>query len=129
VAAVGQDRFGVELDAHHREVLVAQAHDDPVLGFGGDLQAVGDGRPVDDQRVVAGRLEGVGEVGEEAVTGVGDHRRLAVHHLAGPHDLSAVELADALVAQADAEHRDAPATELVDGGVGDAGVLGAARPR
>ncbi len=70
--------------------------------------------------------KGLGQAGEQAVAGVADHRRLAVHDLAGPHHLAAVELADALVAEAHAEHRHAPAAELVDGGVGDAGVLRAA---
>ncbi len=42
VAVLGQDRLGVELDALDVELPVAQAHDHPVLGAGGDLEHVGD---------------------------------------------------------------------------------------
>ena len=59
---------------------------------------------VDDQRVVAGGLERVGQAGEHALAVVADQRGLAVHDLRGPHHLPAEDLADALVAEADAEH-------------------------
>ena len=64
---------------------------------------------VDHQRVVAGGLERVGQAGEHAGAAVVDQRRLAVHHLRRPHDLAAEHLADALVAEAHAEHRATPA--------------------
>src|SRR4051812_32938240 len=54
-------------------------------------------------------------------------RRLAVHDLRGAHDLTPVDLTDALVAEADAEDRD-PSGQLLDDLVADAGVLGTARP-
>ena len=41
VAALGQDRLGVELHALDGEVPVAQAHDDAVVGLGGDLEQSG----------------------------------------------------------------------------------------
>ena len=58
---------------------------------------------VDDQRVVAGGLERVGQAGEHAAAVVADQRGLAVHDLGRPHHVAAEDLADALVAEADAE--------------------------
>ena len=57
VAALGQDRLGVELDAVDRELDVLHAHDDAALGARGDLQLIGQGVGQDRQRVVAGRRE------------------------------------------------------------------------
>ena len=59
VAGVGEDRLGVELHALDRELAVAQAHHQAVLGLGGDLEHVGHRVAVDDERVVAGRGERV----------------------------------------------------------------------
>ena len=53
--------------------------------------------------------------------------RLAVHDRRRPHDPAAVDLADALVTQADAEHRSVGA-EAADDLVARARVLGPARP-
>ena len=52
-----------------------------------------------------------------------------MHDLGRPHDLAAVELPDALVAEAHAEHGHAAFAERADGLVRDAGVLGTARAR
>ena len=90
------------------ELAVAEAHDQPVVGLGGDLEHVGQRVALDDQRVVAGRLERVGQTGEDADAVVADEGGLAVHHLRGADDLAPEHLADALEAEADAEHRDAP---------------------
>ena len=59
---------------------------------------------------------------------VADERRLAVHDLRRAHDVAAEHLADALVAEAHAEHRDA-AGEVRDHVVGDAGVVRACPAR
>ena len=90
---------------------MAQAHDRAVVGLGGDLEHVGHDVAVDDERVVAGRLERVGQAGEHARAVVADQRRLAVHHLGRAHDVAAEDLADALVAEAHAEHRARRAAE------------------
>ena len=128
VAADGEDRLGVELHALHRQLAVAQAHHHAVVGLGGDLEAVGHRRPVDHEAVVAGGLERLRQPGEHAGVGVADERRLAVHHLRRPHHLAAVHLADALVAEAHAEHRHPPG-EGGDHVVRHAGVVGRARAR
>ena len=85
----GEDRLGVELHALDRQLAVAQAHDRAVGGLGGDLEHVGQAVAVDDQRVVAGGLERVGQAGEHARRRRGwIERGLAVHQLrrrARPH--------------------------------------------
>ena len=62
---LGQHALGVELHAVHRQLAVTHAHHDALGVPGGELEAVGQ-RLVDDQRVVAGRRERVGQAGEHA---------------------------------------------------------------
>ena len=117
----------MELHALDRELAVAQAHHQPVLGLGGDLEHVGHRVAGDDERVVARRGERVRQPGEHAGVRVADLRRLAVHHVRRAHDRAAVQLADALQAEAHAEHGDAPLAEVPDRGVREPGVGRAAR--
>src|SRR5262245_16090533 len=105
VALLRSDAFGMELHAMHRQRAMLHRHDQPVIGLGGDMQAVRQRRAVDDQRVIAGGLEGLGRALEHALAGVGDHRQLAVHELGRPLDVAAKGLADRLVTEADAEQR------------------------
>jgi hypothetical protein len=88
-------------------MLVAQAHDRAVFQPGGDFQQSGRRGAVDDERVIAGRLEGRGQAAEHALTGMVHGAHLAVHDLVAAHDLAAERLADGLVAEADAKKRDA----------------------
>ena len=89
----------------NRQRAMLHRHDQPVVGFGGDVQAVGEGGTVDDQRVIAGGLEGLWRSLENTLAGVGDHRQLAVHELRRAFDMAAKGLADRLMAEADAEQR------------------------
>ena len=94
----------MELHALDRELAMAQAHHQPVFRFGGHLEHVGHGVALHDERVVARRGERARQTGEHAHAVVPDLRGLAVHHARRAHDVAAVELADALQAEADAEH-------------------------
>ncbi len=85
-------------------------------------------RGFDDQRVVAGGDERVGQPGEDPAPVVVDGGRLAVHERGGGDDPPAVDLADGLVAEADPEDGEL-AGQLSDDGVADAGVVGAPGPR
>jgi hypothetical protein len=76
----------------------------------------GNARTVDDERVVARRVERDREVREHALLTVVDRRRLAVHQHRRAHDVATVELPDALVPEAHAEHR-SHAGERLDRGV------------
>ena len=56
----------MELHALDVELAMAQPHDRAVVGLGGDLEHVGHRGAVDDERVVAGGLERIGQAGEHA---------------------------------------------------------------
>jgi hypothetical protein len=56
----------VELHALDVELAVAQPHDDAVVGLGGDLEHVGHRVSGDDEAVVAGGLERLGQPFEHA---------------------------------------------------------------
>src|SRR5260221_4707344 len=57
LAMAGEDRFGMELDAVDRIFLMAHAHDFALRRMGVDEERLGHGGRIDDERVVAGRLE------------------------------------------------------------------------
>ncbi len=128
VALVGEDRLGMELHPLDGKVPVAQAHDGPVLGPRGDLQLVGQRRRVHDQGVVPGGPERVRQAGQHPPAVVMDEGRLAVHDRVRPDHPAPEYLADALMAQAHAEHRRARGTEDGDHAVAGTGVLGSPRP-
>ena len=87
------------------------------------VEAVRQTLPIDDERVVAGRLQRVGQAGEDALAVVADPRGLAVHELGRGDDAPAVDVADGLVAQADPEHRQPLRRRGGDERLHDAGVL------
>ena len=116
-----ENGFGVELDAPDGVLFVADAHDFAFgFGFGGDLEGVGHGVAFDEERMIAGGVEGVGHAGEEVVAVVVDGRGFAVHEAVGADDFAAEDVAHALVAEADAEGGDVRA-ESFDDVVGQAG--------
>ena len=113
----------MELDAVDGQVAVGEAHDFAFGGFGGDFEAGGEGFAFDDEGVVAGGFEGAGEAGEDILAGVEDRGGFAVHETRGADDFGAEDLADALVAETDAEDGDFSA-EFADGVATDAGLGG-----
>ena len=128
MTAAGGDGLGVELDSLDGVVAVAQAHDQPVAGPGGDLQAGRQRLALHHQGVVAGRGERPGQTLEHAGPVVVDLAHLAVHHLGGAHHPPTIRLADGLVAEADAEQWGGRAKPL-DHGERDARLVGVAGPR
>ena len=78
LAGIGQDGFGVELDAFDFMFFVAESHDDAVVGFGGDGEFTRQGFFLDDERVVARGGEGVVHMVEEAFAVVMDLAGFAV---------------------------------------------------
>ena len=108
--------------------LVLQAHDQAIGGLGGHLEAVGQRRPLDDQRVVAGDLEAAWADRRTGPVVVLHLRQLAVHRQLRALTSPAVGLADRLMAEADAEQRDlSPAA--FDQIEADTGLVGRARAR
>src|SRR5262245_49012511 len=124
-----EDRLGMELHALDRELAVAHRHDLAVVRPSRELERLGAALALDHQAVVARRLERARQAGEEPAPVVVDLRGLAVHQRARAHHTPAEGLADALVPEADAEHRDAALREGADRGDGDAGVGRPARAR
>ena len=103
VAVGAADRLGMELHAPQRQVAVAHAHHDAVVGPRQLLEVVRKRR--DRQRVVAHDVERRGNAREEVDALVPDGRDAPVHGLGRAAHLAAEELAEALVAEAHAEHR------------------------
>ena len=77
---------------------------------------------IDDEGVVAGRHERLWQTGEHSGVSVANQGCLAMHHVSGPNDLTAVDLAHALQPEADAEHGTA-AGEVQNQVVAQAGVI------
>ena len=125
VAADREDRLGMELHALDIELRVTESHHHPVVALCGDLELVRERLAVDDEGVVAGRHERLWQAGEHSGVGVANQRCLAMHHVGGPDDLTAVDLAHALQPEADAEHGTA-AGEVQDQVVAQPGVIGCA---
>ena len=94
----------MELHAVHRERPVPHAHDRAVVGPRRRFERVRQ-RLGDDQRVIASGGERLRDAAEHAAAVVLHRRHLAVHQLRRADDLAAERDADALVAEADAEHR------------------------
>jgi len=121
-AFVGEDGLGVELQAVDRQCLVLEGHDQAVFALGCDGEAVGQGLGIDHQGVVAADFNPRGQVGEHRAGAVElDGRAFAVDRDGRVDDARAEGFANALVAEADAEHRDF-ACEMADHGGHDAGI-------
>ncbi len=99
----GEDGLGVELNAVDRKLLVHEAHDGAILSFRGDLQAIGQGVALDDEGVVAGGCDRAGKAGENTFASMENRGCFAMHEVFCADDFTSKNLADGLVAEADAE--------------------------
>src|SRR3954451_6117571 len=123
-AGAGEHRLGVELHPQIGEVAVAHPHQRAVVRPGERLQLRREGGLLHLQAVIAGGLERVGQAGEDPHVVMADGGGLAVHQPRRPVDGGAERHAERLVAEADAQQRDAgPCPEELQA---DPGVLGAA---
>src|SRR5450755_3517483 len=123
----GADRLRVELHTLDGKLPMTHAHDQAVVAPGGDFQRVREPGSGDHKRVVSGRHERVIEPVEHAGAGVMHGTYLAVHNGRRAHHLASKGNADRLVAEADAEHRDA-AAEVTHEVNTDASFLGGPGP-
>ena len=98
-AAGGEDGFGVELDAFEFGATVADAHDDAVVGFGGDGEFARQRFAVDDEGVVARGGERVGEFAKDAFGVVMDGAGFAVEEFGRANDFPTECRADGLMAE------------------------------
>lgn len=97
--------FRVELDTMHRQFPVAQSHDRPVFKPRRHLKAVGDGVPVNHQRVVACCLKRRGKARKDTFARVVHHAHLAVHDFGMTHHRAAKCLPQCLMSQTDPHER------------------------
>ena len=70
MAVFGEQGFGVELHAFHGQCFMAYTHDFAVFRPCGNVQTVGQGGAVDNQAVVAGTGNRVGQAGKHAAVEV-----------------------------------------------------------
>ena len=116
----------MELHALEAEFPVAQAHDDAIGGFGGNLQVAWKRFALDDERVVARRCEWLCEVFKNTTAVVLDFAGLAVHQFLRADDASTESRSDGLMAKAHTEDRNV-AGEAPDQRNADAGFLRSTR--
>src|SRR4051794_3124499 len=98
----------MELHSVHRKRAVPDSHDRSVAGARRRFEYIRQ-RVGDNERMVAAGDEGMRNAAEYATAVMFDRRHLAVHQLRRPDHRAAERDADALVAEAYAEHRDARA--------------------
>lgn len=84
----------MELHAPDRERAMAEPHDLALGRLGRDLELRGEGRALDQQRVVARGGEALRHAAEDVGVLVQDRRGLAVHQARGADDVSAEIMAD-----------------------------------
>src|SRR5882762_4968900 len=124
---LGEKGLGMELHALHGELAVAHAHDLAVLGLGRDLQALGQRRPANRKRMIAGRHERTRKSAKHTEARMADRRGFSVHDLTRMHNLAAESLADRLMAEAHAQYRNV-AGKLAYRGERDSRFSGSAGP-
>src|SRR5947209_7381272 len=98
----------MELHALDLHATVAESHDDAVGRRGRYFEAVRQSLALDYERVIAARGEAILKPLEYGLAVVTDFRGLAVDWRGAAHDAPAEDLPDGLMAEAHAEHRQAP---------------------
>ena len=93
----------MELDAFEFVAAMAEAHDDAVVGFGGDGQLARKRFAFDDERMIARGGEWLCQIAENIFAIVVDFAGLAVKELRRANDFAAKCRADRLMAEADAK--------------------------
>src|SRR5579862_1815820 len=95
----------MELHAFDEMILVPEAHHLALRGSCADFQTIGKRLVVNDQRMIAHRVERIRQPGENSATVVYHRRSLAMHQARGASDVAAKRLAHALLAETYAEDR------------------------
>src|ERR1700690_612299 len=106
MAVLGGDTLGMELHAVHRQGGMRQAHHQTVVGFGVDGELARHAGAFDHERMIARGVERPVDAAENAGAAVLDLEHLAVRRRRA-HDFAAERLSDRLVAEEDAENRNA----------------------
>src|SRR5260370_22646688 len=104
----GQNRLRMKLHAFDCEFLVPESHDFVLRGTRAYFESRWDRIGIDNQRMIAHRIERTRQPREDRVAVVNHRRRLAMHQPRCAHDLAAERLPDTLMTEADAENRHLP---------------------
>src|SRR5690348_1636129 len=107
MTVLGGDAFRMKLHAVDRHLPMGEPHHQTVVGFGGHFKLARQRLALDHQRMIARGFEWRVDAAKDAAAIVLDFGKLAVHRHRCAHDLAAESLADRLVAEANAEDRDA----------------------
>src|SRR5258706_15805338 len=91
------DRFGMKLHALNEQGLVPQAHHLALRGARAHFETLGDRIRIDDQRMIAHRLEGIGHAREYRASIMPHRRSLAMHQAWCAIDAAAECLTHALL--------------------------------
>jgi hypothetical protein len=100
---VGEDRFGVELDAFDEEFAVAETHDD-AIGFRGDFELIRKSFFLDDERVIARGGEILRQILEDGLVVMVDAAGFAVHDFRRSNHAPSKRKADGLMAETHTEN-------------------------
>ena len=125
MAVLGGDAFRMELHPVHRQARMREPHHQAVIRFRVDEEIARHARALDHQRMIARGAERPVDAAKHARACVLDLEHLAVLRR-GAHDLATKRLADGLMAEANAEDRNAR-RRLGDEFEADAGFVRRAR--
>jgi hypothetical protein len=109
---VRQHRLRVELHAFYAQFAVAQTHDYPVAGFGGNFECARQRFSIDDKRMIACGNERLRQTAEYCFAVMLNFAGLSVHYFFGTDHAASKRSADGLVAEANAENRNFPCEAL-----------------
>jgi len=104
MAIFGFDTFRVKLYAVNRMNFVGQAHNQPILCFSGNFKTVRQTVSFHNQRMIACGPERIAEAPENCFITMVDITDLAVHQVRGADHPAAVNLANGLMAETDAQN-------------------------
>lgn len=94
----------MKLNSVNLKVPVPKSHDFALFRFRGDFETVGKCFPLYDERVISRRFEGGGNVFKQILSVMKHGGSLSVHEPVRTYDLTAVDLADTLVPEANPEN-------------------------
>src|SRR5437764_13086534 len=103
----GGDALGMKLHAVYRQAVMREPHHEAVVGLRRDREFARHAVPFDHERMITRRLERRIDAAEKARAAVVDLRQFAVHGNGRAYHLAAERVADGLMAETNAEDRDA----------------------
>src|SRR5690349_2633590 len=95
----------MELNSVHGQRAMCKTHDQPIICFRGYGKLAGQVRAIDNQGVIACRLERPVDAAKDALAPMPDYGKLAVHGDRSAHDCASERLTYGLMPQTDAEDR------------------------